>query len=290
MSTSHCRRRGAVGIFLFFSALVFLLAGPACGRAGTISMETRTETEVSGHLLKVTVIKTNKGTAPAFQVRTRIAALDEKLVAPVKDRLNPEESYADQFDVDIASLGKGRFPVIVHTDFHDANRYPFSGLSVTTFRVGEDTRADIIVWGEDVNLGNAGNVRISLKNLTASPLDIRARLYAPREINVSRPDEDLLLAARSESDLDFYVSNFSALVNARYPIYCVAEYDSGGVHHAEIARLHMTIGARANFFRRYRHVWATLAGALCALLIVALLWGRRKKDVTTDHTESTEKI
>ena len=145
MSTSHCRRRGAVGIFLFFSALVCLLAGPACGRAGTISMETRTETEVFGHLLKVTVIKTNKGTAPAFQVRTRIAALDEKLAAPVKDRLNPEESYADQFDVDIASLGKGRFPVIVHTDFHDANRYPFSGLSVTTFRVGEDTR-DVLFY------------------------------------------------------------------------------------------------------------------------------------------------
>ena len=276
MLTGHCRRVTA-GIFLFLTAFAWGPAGPACGGPGTISMQTRTETEFSGHLLKVTTTKTNRGTEPAFQVRTRIVALGEELAAPVKDRLNPGESYADQFDFRIPSPGRGRFPVIIRTDFHDAARYPFSGLSAVTFRVGEDTTADIIVWGEDVHIGNDGDVCISLKNLTDSPLDIQARLYAPRELDVPRPDARLRLTARTEAGLEFHVGNFSALQDARYPVYCVVEYDSGGVHHTEIARVHLTIGDRANFFRRHRYVWVMLAGGLCVLFIAVLLQGARKR-------------
>jgi hypothetical protein len=272
--TSRYQRIGAAAVFLF--AVLCLPFPPARVLAGTISLETKTETEVTGHRLRVTVLKTNRGTESAFQVRTRIAVLGRELKAPVRDQLNPGASYTDAFDLDLDPVLKGRYPVIVSTDFHDAKRYPFTALSATTFRMGEEARADIIVWAGDVDLGNAGHVRIGLKNLASSPVRIRASLYAPREVTVSRPEKSLSLAARSEGELDFFVSNFSALESARYAVYCVVEYESKGIHHTEIARLQLSIGANENFFRRYRPIWAGLAGALCVVLIAALLWGRRK--------------
>jgi hypothetical protein len=245
--------------------------------AETLKIQTETTVEVSADQLTVSVLFANRGTAPAYNLQVHLTALDQTDASPVVAHLDPGQSDRALFEREIREAGKGRYPMTVRVDFHDANQYPFSALSGMTFHIGDAVNPDLAALTQDMTLDKRGVLRFDIKNLGAKPEKVTATLVLPKELSSQQPRSAFEIDPRSEKAVAFEVRNFSALPGATYPVFCYFEYDSGGVHHTALARSLITVAKDENLFRRFRWIWITLTAILAALLILVLIRERRKK-------------
>jgi len=264
------------GLLLLLFCWIFLSTAPAAA-ADILKIETETTVEVSGDRIRATVAFANRGTAPAYNLQVHLNALGLTDASPVAAQLDPGRSERAFFEKEVKGVGKGRYPLTVRVDFHDANQYPFSALSGMTFHVGEAVNPDLAALTRDMTLGRSGRLRFDIKNLGSEPEKIIATLVLPKEFSSPEPRTAFEIGRRSEKTVDFEIRNFSALPGAAYPVFCYFEYDSKGIHHTALARTLITVREDQNLFRRFRWAWITLAGVLAALLILVLIRERRKK-------------
>lgn len=267
--------RSEFSLLLILFVWIFPWTTPAV--AGILKIETQTTVEIAADLLKVSVTFTNKGTATAYNLQVHLNTLGQQDDSQVKPQLDPGQSGKVLFERSVAGIRKGRYPLTVRVDFHDANQYPFSALSGMTFHIGGDVNPDLIVQTKDITLKKSGVLQFNIKNLGFEPKKILATLVLPKEFSAPHPKISIDIDQRAEKTLDFEIGNFSALPGANYPIFCYFEYDSEDTHHTAVARSLVTVGKDENLFRRFRWVWLTLAAILAALLIVVLIRDRRKK-------------
>ena len=267
--------RSEFSLLLILFVSIFAWTTPAV--AGILTIETQTTVEVAGDLLKVSVTFTNKGTAPAYNLQVHLNTLGKQDDSQVKPQLDSGQSDKSFFERSVAGIGKGRYPLTVRVDFHDANQYPFSALSGMTFHIGGDVNPGLIVQTKDITLKKSGVLQFNIKNLGFEPKKILATLILPKEFSTPQAENSVDIDQRVEKTVDFEIGNFSALPGANYPIFCYFEYDSEDTHHTALARSLVTVGKDENLFRRFRWVWFTLAAILAALLIVVLIRDRRKK-------------
>ncbi|MFO7600855.1 MAG: hypothetical protein R6X27_13755 [Candidatus Desulfacyla sp.] len=264
------------GLLLLLFCWIFLSTAPAAA-ADILKIETETTVEVAADRIRVTVAFANRGTAPAYNLQVHLNALGLADASPVAAQLDPGGSERVFFEREVKGVGKGRYPLTVRVDFHDANQYPFSALSGMTFHVGEAVNPDLAALTRDMTLDRSGRLRFDIKNLGPEPEKIIATLVLPKEFSSPEPKTAFEIGRRSERTVDFEIRNFSALPGAAYPVFCYFEYDSKGIHHTALARALITVRADQNLFRRFRWAWITLAGVLAALLILVLIRERRKK-------------
>ena len=269
--------RAAFWLLLFFGAVS--TAGPAA--ADVLKIETETTVEVSAERVAAKVTFANRGTAPAYNLQVHLTALGVTDASPVVAQLDPGQSERAFFDRKINGVGKGRYPMTVRVDFHDANQYPFSALSGMTFHIGEAVNPDLAAMARDMTLDGSGTLRFDLKNLGQRPEKIIATLMLPKEFSAAQSAQTVDMDQRSDRTVAFQLRNFSALPGAAYPVFCYFEYDSDGVHHTVLARSLITVAQDETLFRRYRWAWLALAGILAALLIGVLIRDRRKKSPGT---------
>jgi len=274
--TSRFFLRLGLLVALFF----WIFSGNAPGIAGILKIETQTTVEVAEDLLKVSVTFTNKGTEPAYNLQVHLNALSGSPAltgSPVVPQLDPGQSDRTHFEIDVTGARKGRYPMTVHVDFHDANQYPFSALSGMTFHIGKDVNPNLIPLAKDITLKKSGELRFEIKNLGFTPKKILATLILPKEFSTPKPKVSLEIDQRSEKTLGFPINNFSALPGANYPVFCYFEYDSEGTHYTAVARALLTVAKDENLFRRFRWLWISLTAILAAILIFVLIKERRKK-------------
>ena len=262
-------------LLLWVFLWIFSSSAPAA--ADILKIETETTVEVSPDRVTASVAFANRGTAPAYNLQAHLTALGLTDASPVVAHLDPGQSERAFFEREIKGVGKGRYPMTVRVDFHDANQYPFSALSGMTFHIGEAVNPDLAALTRDMTLGKGGMLRFDVKNLGLKPEKITATLVLPKEFSSPQPKSAFEIDQRSEKTLGFEIRNFSALPGAAYPVFCYFEYDSEGVHHTALARSLITVAQDENLFRRFRWAWITLAGILAALLIGVLIRDRRKK-------------
>ena len=270
--------RSEFSLLLILFVSIFAWTTPAI--AGILKIETQTTVDVAADLLKVSVAFTNKGTAPAFNLQVHLNALGGSPAlagSPIIPQLDPGQSDRARFETNVTGVRKGRYPLTVRVDFHDANQYPFSALSGMTFHIGEDVNPGLIVQTKDITLGKSGVLRFNIKNLGFKPEKISATLVLPREFSTPQPKNRVDINQRSEKSLDFEIGNFSALPGANYPIFCYFEYDSEDTHHTAVARALVTVAKDENLFRKFRWLWISLSAILAALLIIVIIKERRKK-------------
>jgi hypothetical protein len=253
---------------------VFSVSSPVV--AGILKIETETTVEMSADRVKASVVFANRGTAPAYNLQVHLTALGLTDASPVVAHIDPGQSERALFEREISDAGKGRYPMTVRVDFHDANQYPFSALSGMTFHIGEAVNPEIAALTRDMTLDRSGKLRFDVKNLDLKPLQITATLVLPKELSSQKPRSVFEIDQRSEKAVTFELRNFSALPGATYPVFCYFEYDSGGVHHTALGRSLITVAKDENLFRRFRWAWITLAGVLAAILILVLIRDRRK--------------
>jgi hypothetical protein len=263
------RRFPRSGLFLVF--FVWFFGYNALVTAGILTIETETSVTVEGDLLKVSVKATNKGTEPAHNVQVHLIALGEKKSGLVKAQLSKGQSHTVTFEKVLSGSKKGRYPLIVLVDFHDANQYPFSAVSCTTFSFKEDVNPDLICLGNDTSIENNGLLRFRIKNLGLGSRIIQATLVLPKELSTPRPQMDFQIDPRAERTFAFEINNFSALSGASYPVFCLIEYDLEDTHYTAIAKAIVKIAKKENWFKRTRLIWLGAATLLGVILVASQL-------------------
>ena len=274
-NSNHHLTRPAFGLFVILFVSIFAWATPAV--AGILKIETQTTVEVAADLLKVDVTFTNKGTAPAYNLQVHLNTLGLQEDSPVIPQLDPGQSDRARFERNVTGVRKGRYPMTVHVDFHDANQYPFSALSGMTFHVGADVNPNLVAQAKDITLGKNGILRFNIKNLGFESQKILATLVLPKEFSTPQARDTVDINQRAEKTLDFEIGNFSALPGANYPIFCYFEYDAEDTHHTAVARCLVTIARDENLFRRFRWLWISLAAILAATLVAVIIKERKRR-------------
>ncbi len=262
----------------FVLILGLILAWRGQATSGIITIETTTRVKVTGNRLKVCVTPSNKGTARAHNLQVHVAFLGDEEQGPVITKLDPGDSETVCFKKTFSGIKKGRYPLRVQVDFHDANQYPFSALSGSTFYVGEDVNPDLGALGRDMELHKRGRLVIQVTNMAAEARKIKAGLMLPKEFSCPNPGETFQIPSRSEKALTFEIQNFSALPGARYPVFCFLEYDHNDRHHTALVRALVEITKKENFFRRNKWVWIGLTLFLTLILVTFVVKGRGKRN------------
>ena len=149
-------KRIFVMVGVFFPVVVLLMNLTVM--AGFLKIETKTSVQVAGDVLKVHVTITNNGSDSAFNLQVHLKALDKQQDGPITPQLDPGMSDSFLFEMPLSGVHKGRYPLTVLADFHDANQYPFSALSGTSFYAGEDANPNLIVKADPVSLEKFENL------------------------------------------------------------------------------------------------------------------------------------
>jgi len=242
--------------------------------AGTLTIETETTVKVTGDQLSVNVTATNKGTSTSHNLQVHLICLNQRLKGPIKSQLQPGQSDTVSFEKTISGIKKGRYPLTVQVDFHDANQYPFSALSGRTFFYREDVNADLGTLGKDITITENGKLRFDVTNLGSEPRKVRASLILPKELSAPNSSIDFEIDARSKKNITFDVNNFSALKSS-YPVFCYFEYDLKDTHYTNVARVVVTVTTKENWFRQTRWLWITISCILAAVFVFLLIKNRK---------------
>lgn len=259
---------------LFLTLFVWIFGFNTSVTAGILRIETQTGVTVAGDQLKVRVTATNKGTGPAHNVQVHLLLLTERRHGPVKGQLDPGGTDTVLFKRTLAGIKKGRYPLTVLVDFHDANQYPFSAVSCTTFYFKEDANPDLLCLGGNITVETGGDLQFTAKNLGFEPRKVRATLVLPKELSTPGPQIALQIDPRSEKGVVFEITNFSALSGASYPVFCYFEYDSEETHYTAVARALVKIVKGENWFRRTKPFWLG-AAIILGVILVALQLKRK---------------
>ena len=249
----------------FFCAWLCTSVSPPVSFAGILTIETQTTVQTTENQLEVTVKITNNGDEPAYNTQINMIVLDEKTQGAVKAKLDPGKSDVNTFTKTLSGIARGRYPLAIRVDFHDANLYPFSALSGSNFFLGEDVNGDIAIIGDNIFLDKEGVLNFHIKNMGSDPINLSASLFLPKEFSAVTSKNTFQIDARSEKNLSFDVSNFSARNGASYPLYCSFEYDKDNIHYTTMANIIVTVKVAEGWFRSLKWVWV---GTIIILIIV----------------------
>jgi hypothetical protein len=268
-------RRESLRLTVLSILFVFLIVPDDSAGAGTIRIQTTTSVSVAGDVLKVEVTTTNKGDVPAHNVQAHLMLSGHTQSSQVMGLLKQNEPETFVFEKILPVLHKGRYPLTVLVDFHDANRYPFSAVSCATFYVKEDVNPNLACVGDDISIQDSGELRFTIKNPGSATRSIRATLVLPKELSSPKTSTDFQIGTKQEEVVTFRINNFSALLGASYPVFCYFEYDSEETHYTALAEALVTIQEGENWFQRTKLIWVIAAISLGA--IIAAYQFKRKR-------------
>ena len=277
-----CNLRGIIKSKL--QRVEFLLAFSLCilccwtsAIAGIIKIETDISATVRGNVLKVKVRVTNKGSETAYNAKVHLSSLGGEQGSSVIHHLDKDQGRKLNFEKLIAEGKDGSYPLTVIVTFHDANQYPFSAVSCSTFSFKKNVEPDLVCFGNDISIGNKGVLRFNLKNLSFESRPILATVIVPRELSVARPKMNFEIPPRSEKAVEFEIVNFAALEGASHAVFCYFEYDADTTHYTAVAGARVTITSEENFFGRKKCVWIALILVLTIILFITLVRDSRSK-------------
>lgn len=256
-----------VEFLLAFSVCIFYCWNPAV--AGIIKIETNTSATVSDDVLKVKVRAMNKGNEPAYNVKIKLSTLGGELSSNVFHHLDDGQELKLNFEKRIVEGRKGSYPLTVMVTFNDANQYPFSAVSCSTFNCKGNANPDLVCLGNDISIGNKEELRFNMKNLSFESKFILASVIVPRELSVARPQMNFEVPPRSEKTANFKISNLAALEGASHAVFCYFEYDANDTHYTAVAEALVKIAGEEDFFGWTGFIW--LAFALVLILTIILL-------------------
>lgn len=263
------------GMF-FLIAFILLLSYGFVASAGILTIKIQTFLKTEGDTLKGIIKVWNKGNVAAHNVRTDIIILGERLNTPVKKLIGIDQFETFPFEKNLEGIKKGRYPLTIMVNFHDANQHPFSALSCRTFFFKKDVKADLLGLIDGINIKKKGDLRFEIKNLGSGLKDIRASLILPKELSSPRTQVDLQIEPGRKKSVHFEIENFSALSGASYPIFGFLEYDLRETHYTAISRAIVTIAKEENWFRRTRWSWLGV-GLLLGVAFILYQWVHLKK-------------
>jgi len=251
-------------------ALGFVLVGLGAvpARAGSITINMTTKTELSDKELSVNLVVSNSGDEAAGSVVPILRLRDHEARGAREESLPPGGKMERTMVVAADDLGEGRWPFRVAVSYTDQNQYPFQALHVSLITRGNPLPGKAAVTKVDVTpLESSADVNLKVKNLAGVERAASVTLFAPEDIEVQGGPEQVTLDPWAEDTVSFEITNRTALTGSRYPVFAAVEYEDGGTHHAILAQGIVEVASPRAFLPR------TLLWVVGALLLgwVALL-------------------
>jgi hypothetical protein len=254
----------ALAIILVASAL----AAPAA--ADSISISISQTARVAGGDLVVDLKVGNSGDTEALAVTPILRFGDKEARGKGKPRLAPNTSFDETLSLPVGTLGEGRWPYRLAVDYTDENQYALHALQTQAIVVGSPPPAKVVVPAiQGGNLAGTGALAITVKNLTPETRVARINVLVPEGIEATGGSRELPLDAWQEATVEVPLTNRSALVGSRLPIFVTAEYDDGPVHQAVVAQGSVAIVNAGSFVDRWGR-WLSISGI--ALVVVWLAY------------------
>ncbi len=260
---------------MIFCIFLFMCVPASRGLAGYITIETAVQTTLKEDALTVSVGLANNGDEPAHNVRISVETGGNSQAGDIRETLGVKERLKEEFHFMLTFQNPGKYPVIIRTDFADANQHPFSALSLKLINYRKTVSPRVFFHRpERLEIAKKGELKLKLKSLDESERDVTVRLILPKELGASAPEKRVRIAPRKEKEISFVISNFSAFVGARQPVFALLEYDEGNIHCSVSTMNIIEIIEKEKLTRKMA---ITILGIPVGLLLLFLLILRIKK-------------
>lgn len=249
---------------------------PNEGVAGTISISTKTSSKVENNQLETIVEVQNNGNETAHGVFVEINLLGKKYRGSDNRTVRFEGKEQFDFKIDIQQLSAGRYPIVVRVMFRDASGYPFSALSASYFVVDRNQEPDLICISSDISLAGKGNLIFLIQNPTPLEKELRAELVLPQAFITRSSVRMINIKPHSNIEIEYNISNKTAIPDAIYPVSCILEYEEGGYHNLVLANANVTVApaTETNWFFKTKWYWLIALGAFIAGLCLTAVFNK----------------
>jgi hypothetical protein len=199
-------------------------------RAAYISIRSDTRAEVVSNRLIAGLALVNEGDESARSVSISAGFQDRLISGPIRATLPPREPMEVQLDLGPLPTEPGRYPIVFKIHYADANLYPFSALAFHSWAFPESELHPpaLLALAQPLSLSGKGSLKLKIKSLVDSPLDVNLRLHLPDELSCDTPELNLLLAPGRDRTVEFPLVNFSGRPGSRYTILVVLGYRQAG--------------------------------------------------------------
>jgi hypothetical protein len=179
----------------------------------------------------------NSGDEPAFSLSISMLLpegfeSDKILIG----KLNSNSSFEGIFNITRnREFVPGKYPVVVLTEYTDANGHPFSAVSSSHLVYKTPTLSKISGTMSTLTLKGKESKKLvlNLKNLDDLEHTVRVKLFLPLELKSVDVERTLVLEGKDEKNLEFEVSNFNALEGSSYAVLASAEYENN-LHYSSL--------------------------------------------------------
>jgi hypothetical protein len=181
----------------------------------------------------------NSGDEAAYNVQISLITDSFKTDQAYVGNLDPNVPFEEDLNITrTKEIFSGSYPLVVMTDYTDANSYPFSSVSQNYIIYKTRTGSKVSGTFSELNLTGKESKKLvlTLRNLDNAPHDVKVKLFIPRELKVLNEDRNLSIESKEEKTLDFDISSFSALAGSSYVVLASLEYEQDGLHYSSFAQ------------------------------------------------------
>jgi hypothetical protein len=174
---------------------------------------------------------------------------------PVSDLLIPET---------------GTYPLVVRLQYHDAYMYPYSMVSVSNVRIGENLPADVPISGEMAagQVSGEGTLDLRVRNTGSSPVEVRLTMIPPAGLIVPDGTDTLNIPAGEEQQISYIIKNNGSLPGSNHKVYALVEYSKDGQH--DVLVLEESVAVGSDVSGRKNRIIIASAGFIVLLFVLVL--------------------
>lgn len=222
---------------------------------------------------KETIITvTNLGDESAYNVQLSLDINGQKKISDLKNQLGMQEKFEWKTPLDAKLKNPGKYPLILTTNYQDANSYPFSAISVSTFDYKQGTISEIIAKINSIELSDKETLELTIKNMADTTKDLSIRLIVPKELTADKGKLRAKLPAKTQTTIHFEMEKFSALLGSSYAVFTVIEYDEDGMHYTAVSNGVVNVVEKKNVFDNQ----SLLIGLLVVLVVIFVYFQFKK--------------
>jgi hypothetical protein len=251
---------------------------PGHALATEIVMALTTTVTVTRQSVDVRLVVANNGDEDALVVTPFLAfaGVETGLEDAPDIAFNGGRIWTHSFPVsDLLIPETGTYPLVVRMRYHDAYMYPYSMVSVTSVRIGENLPVDVPLSGEMA----AGQVRgeetldLRVRNTGISSLEARLTMISPAGLIVTGDTGTLNIPAGEEKRISYIIKNNGSLPGSNRNVYALVEYSAGGQHGVLVLEESVAVGNDDP--GKKRRIIIASAGLIVLLFLFVLFIERR---------------
>jgi len=202
--------------------------------ASFISMATGYSVTEGPDGLTLNVTSKNQGDEPAYEIQFEVQIGNHNYTSTSVPQLGVNETTSTEFLIHDGFHLPGHYPVLIKIHYQDANRYPFTALSVGFYDFQNPVVSKVLIRAKDSSIpaNGKGTMHYTVRNNDSVERDLVLKLHLPDELATLKDSDSLTIGPKQSMSLQYTIENFSALVNSGYAIALVAEYEDGKSHYS----------------------------------------------------------